>query len=1211
MRILEIRFKNLNSLTGEWFIDFTHPAFIADGIFAITGPTGAGKTTILDAVCLALYGCTPRLNRVTRGGNEIMSRQTGECFAETLFETPAGRYRCHWRQHRARRRPSGELQPPSHEVADADSGKVLQSKLRDTADFIEAATGMDFERFTRSMLLAQGGFAAFLQAPPDGRAPILEQITGTGIYSRISMKVHQLRADEHKKLGIMTAELEGLQLLSDDERRELAQALEAGKQSEAALALEIDGFKKAVAWLEDLRELEKRLATMEGRQRDFEQRKKAFQPLRVRLERARQARELEADAARTDALEAEQKKEMAALDAAQRELPKLESALARAVKLEKSASQELEQKRQYQQAQAAVIRKVREMDVRIENRHSRVEAVEASIRKAEKKGQVFRRRLSKLETSVKERRAAIAEIARYLEQHAADASLVENMAAIERLFGALKEKSAALTDARRALKQALAEIDAVGSRLKGEETVFHRCREQLEQDREAFLQADRLIVRLLAGRQPSDWHRELERLRDRKHLLQKLGEILQRRKQASRAIADADARLGQLRSETAALPEKIRRKQAEEGALKREVQHLETEVTLLGRIRDLEEERRRLEDGQPCPLCGATEHPWAAGNTPVSDSSRTALEAARRAQTQATEAVTALRVKQAGTAKDLRQAEERRQTLRTDLAADERQCREIRASLELHEDAAEQPEAVDSERESINRRMAAVSETLRKVEDETGRREMLRKSLEAAEKALTDAQKALQDARHRQDTTRREHRRLEGECASLKKQVEALLQEAAETLRGYDAGDVSLERLDSLSGLLRERRNRWQQKRRDRQAGEKDLATLEKDAEKQQALMDSMAAELRSRHEERRLLYRKLEDQVGERRQLYGGRNPDQEERRLAEGVQAAEKAHEAGRRACAALVQKTGRVKEKIRLLETATRDRAAELTAARQILLEKLQRSGFKDEADFREACLPARELKKLSAQEKDLQREETELLARLTDTKATLKARRAERITEASLAELAAKLAGAETAHREVQQKIGAIGERLAQDRQQRKRRREYLKQLEKQKKECVRWDALHGLIGSADGKKYRNFAQGLTFEIMIAHANRQLAGMTDRYLLIRDKAQPLELDVIDNYQAGEIRSTKNLSGGESFIVSLALALGLSQMASRNVRVDSLFLDEGFGTLDQDALETALETLAGLQQAGKLIGVIHRCDFPRAGVKGAHRHADPGDP
>ncbi|MCK5348865.1 MAG: chromosome segregation protein SMC, partial [Desulfobacula sp.] len=124
---------------------------------------------------------------------------------------------------------------------------------------------------------------------------------------------------------------------------------------------------------------------------------------------------------------------------------------------------------------------------------------------------------------------------------------------------------------------------------------------------------------------------------------------------------------------------------------------------------------------------------------------------------------------------------------------------------------------------------------------------------------------------------------------------------------------------------------------------------------------------------------------------------------------------------------------------------------------------------------------------------------------------------------------------------------------------------------------------------DGKKYRNFAQGITFELMVSHANRQLEKMSDRYLLIRDEKQPLELNIVDNYQAGEIRSAKNLSGGESFIVSLSLALGLSNMASRNVRVDSLFLDEGFGTLDEDALETSLEALAGLHQKGKLIGVI----------------------
>jgi DNA repair protein SbcC/Rad50 len=215
MRILGVRFKNLNSLVGEWEIDFTHPAYASDGIFAITGPTGAGKTTIMDAVCLALYGSTPRLNKVTKGGNEIMSRQTGECFAEVTFETGKGRYRCHWSQHRARKNPDGELQQARHEISDADTKQVLESKINQVGELIDKVTGMDFGRFTRSMLLAQGGFAVFLQASPNERSPILEQITGTGIYSQISVRVHERRAAELEKCDLLQAELKGIRILGE------------------------------------------------------------------------------------------------------------------------------------------------------------------------------------------------------------------------------------------------------------------------------------------------------------------------------------------------------------------------------------------------------------------------------------------------------------------------------------------------------------------------------------------------------------------------------------------------------------------------------------------------------------------------------------------------------------------------------------------------------------------------------------------------------------------------------------------------------------------------------------------------------------------------------------------------------------------------------------------------------------------------------------
>ena len=170
-----------------------------------------------------------------------------------------------------------------------------------------------------------------------------------------------------------------------------------------------------------------------------------------------------------------------------------------------------------------------------------------------------------------------------------------------------------------------------------------------------------------------------------------------------------------------------------------------------------------------------------------------------------------------------------------------------------------------------------------------------------------------------------------------------------------------------------------------------------------------------------------------------------------------------------------------------------------------------------------------------------------------------------------------------------KIGGLQQVLSDHNTNQKIHTEQLRAIDAQQQSSQIWEQLNQLIGQSDGKKYRTFAQGLTFQVMISHANIQLQKMSDRYLLIHDDSNALELNVIDNYQGGDIRSTKNLSGGEGFIISLALALGLSQMASHNIRVDSLFLDEGFGTLDEESLDIALDTLTSLQQEGKLIGII----------------------
>ena len=293
MKILEIELKNLNSLKGQWRINLTGNIYELNGIFLITGPTGAGKTTIFDAVCLALYGQTPRLKIFSDKQNEIMSRKTSECFAKVLFEAKGKKYISIWEQHKSSK---NNLQPPKHFISDAETGEIISSKIKDTQKKVEEITGLDFQRFRQAVMLEQGGFDAFLNAKKNERAQILELLTGTEIYGKISTLVYERAGEEKLKLENIKFQLETINLNDENQdENEIINEINENQKNLSLIEAEQDEIKKALEWLKNIFKIEN---DIEENSRGFNQlykRYEIFTPENKRLESALRASEISSD----------------------------------------------------------------------------------------------------------------------------------------------------------------------------------------------------------------------------------------------------------------------------------------------------------------------------------------------------------------------------------------------------------------------------------------------------------------------------------------------------------------------------------------------------------------------------------------------------------------------------------------------------------------------------------------------------------------------------------------------------------------------------------------------------------------------------------------------------------------------------------------------------------------------------------------------------
>ena len=1074
MRLLKLRIENINSLAGRYEIDFTNRDYVESGIFAIVGPTGSGKTTILDAVTLALFGKTPRMetrtstSKKTDRGCMVLTEGRKQCSASVVFESMGKFWRSRWS---VRLKRTGEPRDAQVELVrlpdgSAETGEIVaEQKLAWNAKVPEVL-GMDYETFTRSALLAQGAFTELLRAQVDDRAAILEKITGTKLYSTIGQWVFERCRDENNKVKRLLVHLEGAEMLAEDARKALETALETTADEAKHVRLRRSELEADLRWI---RQTTAARARLKDAEQSFVQAEKAAQ--------ASQALKREAAAARSAVEPLAERRRM--LDcAASAEAHRREAAQYEASQVQAQAHQA--------QAQAAA-------DA----------ARQAALQAAEDEA----KKIPELE-QMEEKDKCLA---------IADAEA--------------QASSAALADAQARSLRADAEVQKCAAALKSAEDERRRALGALE-----MLQGDReLAVHLPAAAAAAEAYADAK-----KHSLNaKSAAALGEKKIAADKVKADEAHDAAVKAQAA----------MEAAALRlQDAQRLQAAVYQEGSIEAKLVEMRRftgrawaaqwlLECGELLALL--SEMPSGDKTSRMRGVLTQRIAALRSAYPQDfAEALTPQRAAGFNTVLDAIEAWSKNAE-----AADKGlalvRAEEVKAVNAFHEAQAADVRA--------SARLRTAQESLEQLQAQ---------QRESAERLQVRRDAFLLAAKHcfAADT----------DSKSVLAEPQTFLNEAEARRERYAAAEVSAQKT--------------QEKLSAASAAANAAAAQKRGADEAQAAASERA----------QAAHQAAQDVRNERVNKFGQRSAQAERRALALRVRSLREKERDAASAQAAQHLKT--IEATLSAEKKAAQEFAQKTEDAKARFSELLASAAFADEAALLAAARDPARIRELEqtaeAAGQAYAAAESSRATAQSDLEALLQTPR----RDVQEAEAAAELAQAEERASEAERRLGSLRQQLEADDAVRRKAALIEAELKTARTSADKWAKLSGLIGSADGKTFRLAAQSLTFALLLHEANVILSRMQSRYQLIPAGSQKLDLAVRDLELAGLERTSFNLSGGETFLVSLALALALSRVSSSRMQVDTLFLDEGFGTLDPDTLEKALNALEMLQQkTGKLIGII----------------------
>ena len=1115
MKILSVRLKNINSLKGEHYINFNAPPFTDTGLFAITGPTGSGKTTILDAMTLALYGLAPRFNRDSPA--QMMSHHTGDCAAEVEFEVEGRLYRSRWSLARARNKPDGNLQDPKMELHDLTAGKILEEKKSLVPPLVTEITGLDYFRFLRSVLLAQGDFAAFLKADEKTRGELLEKITGADLYTRLSKKAFEMQKEKKLELDTLEKKLDSSRLLSAEGQQTLRAELDAAGERSRVLDAELERLSREKQWLTDLAGVRAKGAGLQAELDAALARQAAFAPDAQRYERHLRAAPLRPDHKEVERLESQAGalrgqvarlgEETAGLEAARQ---RVEAATADARQRLAAARAELAERLPVI-SQAEMLEKERG-DLRGQYQHVHAEqtALQGDIR-------TYRERQAALateKTALLERRTRLEA---YLAGHAADECLEGDLALFAQMLPQLAEtarETAAKETQLSGLAGRRAGLEAERGRhaeaLKKYATHVRWLDSQVEEIRSS-------VQKTLAGFSPDKLENQLQLLNNRYVILTNQLRMAQDYVTKYGQLEELQHELLDNQRQTAALQAEIARLKEKEGQLLSELTLLQRLFEAENLILNYEAARGQLTPGAPCPLCGSTHHPYREAHY-VPQLSETQLRRDRKIE-------------------ELQQLRQGLDGVRSQLSA-------LEASRVKDQ---RQVQNLSLETATLEKNFSAFNLQLGKQHPiaEPDTLQMLIGSHQSEQQRLLDIQRDyrtqqdnLHQYREQREGDRAQLQKLEGEIDKIdsllenldreKRQVEGDLRRLADHERQYRAAlaeklapyGLSLPAEPDPQGWLaglRKRSEDYKRARLEDERTESRLKEVQADAQSLEALVAQVQTQADRRQADLDAILQKGQSLAAQIRELLGGASPARERERLAAAVGEAETAldHLTQERNVRndQLAKRQGQLQEQ----QHALADTQARLREGEAALAEKLRGAGFADVAAFRACLLSPDEEARLKTGKERLQAAITQVRGAVGQNEKDLTALTAQALTTATLPEVQAALDAQGAERRSLLENAARLRHILAENAQLEATFAQLARAIERQRAEYQRWKTLSSMIGSATGAEFNTFAQGLTLAHLVQLANRHLRRLNPRYQVRRVPGSDLDLEIIDQDQA----------------------------------------------------------------------------------------------